>query len=141
MPDYLIIRNELVNRGYKQESNTDRSGKLFKFDLRAGNGSRKARFSAWNQKVIDQNGEICIYADPKCKYLDLNCRELKIIPGTSNYDTPTKSEIERDRSLRFLEHPFDAASYSVNTYHPIKAYYLPAEKRPLTIQEQFKQHR
>ena len=132
LPDYIIIENELKKRGYRLESRKDKHGKLYRFDIRPGNGSRKARFSAWNSKVIDENGVICIYADPKCKYLDLNCRELKIIPGTSEYDTPTKSEIATDPELRFLEHPFDAASYIVNTYHPITAYYPEREQKDLT---------
>lgn len=139
LPDYLIIRNELIKRGYQQESNKCRTGKRYHFDLRPGNGSRKARFSAWNAKVVDETGEICIYADPKCKYLDLNCRELKIITGTSDYDNPTKSEIAADPDLRFLGHAFDNASYMVNTYHPIKAFHLPPEKRPLTTIEQWRQ--
>ncbi len=40
--------------------------------------------------------------------------------GTSIVDVPTLKQIKNDRESKFLEHPFDAASYLVEYFYPIK---------------------
>ena len=40
--------------------------------------------------------------------------------GTSIVDVPTAKRMQTDRESKFLEHIFDAASYLVEFYHPIK---------------------
>jgi hypothetical protein len=45
---------------------------------------------------------------------------LKFKEGTSIVDVPTLKTIKNDRDSKFLEHPFDAASYPVEFFHPIK---------------------
>ena len=65
-----------------------------------------------------------IYIDPvKCPQLLMNMTELQVIPGTSDFATPTKTELIRNPDLRFLGHPFDAAGYLVNFYWGIKPVY------------------
>jgi hypothetical protein len=140
--DYTEIRNELIRRGYKQQTKDNKTGKLYRFDLRKANGARKARFTTWNNKVLNiETGQREIFADPKCKKLTYNCEELKIIPGTSEFDIPSVSKIKADPDLRFLGHPFDAASYLINTYWPIRADQETRPERKLSILEQFRKQR
>ncbi len=136
--DYQEIKNELIRRGYRQESSTVRTGKRFKFELRKANGSRKERFTAWNHKIINiLTGEREVIVSPKCKKLIYNCEELKIIPGTSEFEIPSTSKIKADTELKFLGHPFDAASYLVNTYWPVRREKEPIINRQLTALESF----
>lgn len=119
--DYTLIMNELIRRGYKEECNTVRSGKRFTFDVHKSNGSRKARFDAFNAKIKNLNGIPEIFIDTKqCPQLAMNMTELKVIPGTSDFATPTRTELNKEPELRFLGHPFDAASYLVEFYWPIE---------------------
>lgn len=136
--DYSLIRNELIRRGYHIEDKNHKTGKIFKFDLRKSNGDRKARFTAWNEKVLDKDGERCIFADPKCKYLILNCEELKAIPGTSNFDIPSVSRIKLEPNLRFLGHAIDNGMYLVNTYWPVMPAYNKKEAELKTKLETFR---
>lgn len=129
--DFIEIRNELIRRGYRQECLDVQSGKRFKFDLRHANGSRKARFMAWNNKILNiETGQREIYVSSKCKKLIYNCEELKVIPGTSEFDIPSVSKIKADPELRFLGHPFDAASYLVNTYWPVNFVRIKKDLKP-----------
>ena len=140
--DYAEIRNELIRRGYREEGQRVRAGKRFSFDLKRANGSRKARFTAWNNKIHNiLTGEREIIISPECKKLIYNCEELKIIPGTSEFDIPSVSKIKADPDLRFLGHPFDAASYLVNTYWAVGNVQEPRIAREKTILEQFQSHR
>ena len=48
------------------------------------------------------------------------CKEYISKEGTSIVDVPSLKQIKNDHDLKFLEHPFDAASYLVDYYFPIK---------------------
>ena len=47
---------------------------------------------------------------------------------TSIIDVPSITQIKRDRASKFLEHPFDAASYLVEYYWRIKITYKDVNK-------------
>ncbi len=116
----------MIERGYRPEGQDCQQGNRFKFDIpmKAVNGSRQARYDAWNAKVMTIDGEVQIYIDPeKCPMLLMNMTELQIIPNTSDFAVPTKTEVIRNPDLRFLGHPFDAASYMVNMYWGSKPVY------------------
>ncbi|MBP3846777.1 hypothetical protein J6I39_03405 [bacterium] len=49
-----------------------------------------------------------------------NVYNLSFKEGTSIVDVPSLKQIKNDHDLKFLEHPFDAASYLVDYYFPIK---------------------
>lgn len=49
-----------------------------------------------------------------------NVYNLAFKEGTSIVDVPTVKQIKNDRDAKFLEHPFDAASYLVEFFFPIK---------------------
>lgn len=74
------------------------------------------RINAFNERVKSKKGIINIYIDPKCKKLIYNIDNLKFKEGTSKIATPTLKEIERDPELKYLGHPFDAASYLVEYF-------------------------
>jgi hypothetical protein len=61
-----------------------------------------------------------LFVDPKCEKLLYNIYNLKYKVGTDIVDVPTYTQIKTDNNLKFLEHPFDAASYLVEYYYPIK---------------------
>ena len=77
------------------------------------------RINAFNQRVKTNKGIFNIYVDPKCKKLIYNIDYLKFKAGSSKIATPTLAEILRDNDLKYLGHPFDAASYLVEYYWAI----------------------
>lgn len=109
--NYVIIRNAL-RRHYPTTP--------IYLHLRPFNPRIKNRIAAFNAKVRDYNGEVNLFIDPKCEKLIYNCRNLKYRVGSDEVDVPTYSAIKTDNQLKFLEHPFDAASYPVEYYHPLK---------------------
>ena len=68
-------------------------------------------------KTVDGDAEILI--DPKCAKLIYNCESLMYKEGTNKIDVPSFHQIKSDKMLKFLSHPFDAASYLVDFYFPI----------------------
>lgn len=109
--NYVIIRNAL-RRHYPTTP-------IF-LHLRPFNPRIKNRIAAFNAMVKDYNGVRRIYIDPKCEKLIYNCRNLKYRVGSDEVDVPTYSAIKTDNQLKFLEHPFDAASYLVEYYWALK---------------------
>lgn len=95
-------------------------GKKIKFHLRSFNPPIKHRIAAFNAMVKDYNGKRRLFIDKRCDKLLYNLYNLKYKPGTDIVDVPTYAQIKNENSLKFLEHPFDAASYLVDFYFPIK---------------------
>lgn len=109
--NYVIIKNAL-KRHYPNNK--------IKFDLRPFNPPIKNRITAFNSMVKDYNGNRKIFVDKKCEKLLYNIYNLKYKVGTDIVDVPSYAQIKNENSLKFLEHPFDAASYLVEYYFPIK---------------------
>lgn len=109
--NYVIIRNAL-KKHYPNNK--------IKFHLRDFNPPIKNRIAAFNAKVCNYNGERSLFVDRRCKQLLYNIYNLKYKVGTDIVDVPTYTQIKSDNTLKFLEHPFDAASYLVDYYFPIK---------------------
>jgi hypothetical protein len=109
--NYVIIKNALQ----KHYPN-----KKIKFDLRPFNPPIKNRIAAFNAMICNSNGERRLFVDRKCKHLLNNIYNLKYKVGTDIVDVPTYAQIKSDNSLKFMEHPYDAASYLVEFYFPIK---------------------
>ena len=116
--NYAIIRNVLKEYGY-----TD-----IKFRLRDYNPPILSRISAFNARVKNSKGESHLFIDTKCKWLLYNIYNLSYKEGTSIIDVPSIAQIKRDRASKFLEHPFDAASYLVEYYWRIKTTYKDVNK-------------
>lgn len=111
--NYAIIRNELYSHGYDR--------KQIKFHLRDYNPPIMNRISSFNAKVKNSKGERHLFIDERrCKWLLYNIYNLSFKEGTSIVDVPTFSQIKNSRDLKFLEHPFDAASYLTEYYWRIK---------------------
>ena len=109
--NYITIRNAIK----KKYPNTD-----ILMHLRPSNPPIKARIAAFNAMVLNENNQRRLYIDPKCEKLHFNMYNLKYKTGTGIVDVPTYSQIKSDASLKFLEHPFDSASYLVEYYFPIR---------------------
>lgn len=109
--NYIIIRNEL-ERHYPN-NNID-------FDLRPFNPPIKNRIASFNAMICNHNGDRKILIDKRCKWLLHNIYNLKYKVGSDDVDVPTYSQIKTSKELKFLEHPFDAASYLVEYYFPIE---------------------
>ena len=71
----------------------------------------------------NQGVECCTRYNKKCKWLLYNCRNLKFKEGTTIVDLPSVSQMQQNKDMKFLEHPFDAASYPVDYYFPVKMDY------------------
>lgn len=106
--NYMIIKRELEAHGYKPI-----------FHLRGFNPPILSRIQAFNARVRNVNGECHLFIDEKCKWLLHNIYNLSFKEGTSIIDVPTAKQIKNDRDMKFLEHPFDAASYLVEYYFPV----------------------
>lgn len=106
--NYVIIKKRLESYGYDVE-----------IKIKAFNPPIKNRIAAFNAKVKNANGDVGLYVSPKCEKLLYNIYNLKYVEGSSRIDVPTYSQIKQVRELKFLSHPFDAASYLVDFYWPI----------------------
>ena len=109
--NYVIIKKTL-QRHYPD--------KQIRIQLRSFNPPIKNRIAAFNAMVCNHNGERRILIDKRCEKLLYNIHNLKYKPGTDIVDVPTYTQIKNENSLKFLEHPFDAASYLVDFYFPIR---------------------
>lgn len=108
--NYAIIRNTLKSHGYSP-----------KFKLRPYNPPILSRIQAFNAKVKNSLGEVHLFVDERrCKKLLYNIYNLSFKEGSSIVDVPTFSQIKSNKEFKFLEHPFDAASYLTEYYWRIK---------------------
>ena len=88
-------------------------------EIRGFNPPIKNRISAFNCLIKSQNGTRRLFIDPKCKKLLYNIENLKYREGSSVLDLPAYTNIRQNPEVKFLGHPFDAASYLVEYYFPI----------------------
>lgn len=106
--NYVIIKKKLQSFGYDVE-----------IKIKGFNPPIKNRVAAFNAKVRNANGDIGLYISPKCEKLLYNVYNLHYQEGSSRIDVPTYTQIKQMKELKFLSHPFDAASYLVDFYWPI----------------------
>ncbi|MBO6088653.1 phage terminase large subunit [bacterium] len=106
--NYVIIKKKFLQYGYDVD-----------IRIKAFNPPIKNRIMAFNSKVRSADGEICLFVDKKCEKLLYNIYNLSYQEGTSKIDLPTYQQIKQSKELKFLSHPFDAASYLVDFYWPI----------------------
>ncbi len=109
LTNYITIKKQLKQLGFTVD-----------IRIRPFNPQIKSRIAAWNSKIRNANGEVGIYISPKCKQLLYNIENLKYKEGSSLLDLPSHYQVKSDKKLKFLGHPFDAASYIVEYYWPVK---------------------
>ena len=107
---YTIMRNRLAELGYSD----------VRIAVRPKNPGVQDRIEAFNAKVMNANGEAFVYVNPRCKWLIYNLENLRWVEGTSDIWEPTTREIREDPKLKFTKHIYDAASYLVEYYDPIR---------------------
>lgn len=88
--------------------------------VRPFNPRIKNRVQAFNNLVKDIHGKRKLFIDKKCKWLLYNIKNLKYKEGSDDIEAPSYQQIKTDKNSKFLGHPFDAASYPVEYYFPIK---------------------
>lgn len=125
---YIAMRNRLFQLGYRD----------VKVAVRERNPSPLDRVDAFNAKVMNADGQVNLMVSPRCKWLIYNCENLAWIEGSSEIWEPTSRQIEKDRQLKFLKHIFDAASYLVEYYDPIKLIQTPEHSGPKVVTERYK---
>lgn len=108
--NYVIIKKAL-KKAYPKNN--------IRFHLKQFNPPIKTRIAEFNAMVKDYNGNRRLFVDKRCKRLLYNIYNLKYKVGTDIVDVPSYAQIKNERDLKFLEHPFDAASYLVDYYFPI----------------------
>ena len=106
--NYVIIKKKLQEHGYDAD-----------IRIKAFNPPIKNRIAAFNAKIRNADGTICLYVDKKCEKLLYNIYNLKYKEGSSRIDIPAYTQIKQNKELKFLSHPIDAASYLVDFYWPI----------------------
>lgn len=92
-------------------------------DVSTANPHQDIRVETWNGLLCNTDDIRRIRIHPqKCKWLVWNLQNLRYLPGTNVISEPSLRQIEHDSShtLKFTKHPFDAASYLVYRYDPIK---------------------
>jgi hypothetical protein len=110
--NYTIILNALYEAGFSKD--------MVKFHVKKKHSLIIDRYNAWTSKLRSIDGVSGILMHPtKCKWLVYNMQNARYIPGTSVAWTPSKSDVEKDNSLKYLIHPMDAAQYLVEYYEPV----------------------
>jgi hypothetical protein len=101
-------------------------------DVRNANPAIADRTAAWNGMVCNKEGIRRVFANKeKCKHLIRNCRDLKYLEGSSTIYEPTQHEIKKDRNLKFIKHVWDAASYLVEKYDPVRLNVKQKDNKPI----------
>ena len=118
--DFTIMLNHLKRNGYKVSPYPH---------IPPRNPEISDRINAWNAMIRNANDEHRIFFNgyydksgdlvSTCPRLIHAMENLKFHPGTGDILLPTKSELRRDRNMKFDEHVFDAASYLVWYYFKI----------------------
>lgn len=107
--DYAIILKTLRKNGFEVEVN-----------IRPFNPPIQHRINSFNDVIYGDDGIRKWFCHPKCKWLIYNMRNLRYKEGTSLLDLPSHNQIKNDEEVKFLGHIFDATSYQVEYYYPIK---------------------
>ena len=108
--NYVIMKNRLLKHGFQ---NIDIQIKPF-------NPPIKNRILAFNSLILAFDGTRHLFVDKKCEKLLYNIENLAYKEGSSKIDVPSHWQIKQNREMKFLSHPFDAASYLVDYYFPPK---------------------
>jgi PBSX family phage terminase large subunit len=128
--DYALMLNELRNHFHIEQVPDP--------EIRNSNPSiMSRRVPAWNERILTNKGERLIYIDPKCKWLIYNCKRLKIREGTSEIWEATSNQKLVNPDLKYLVHPFDAASYLVEYYFPIQLNEYKKPEKPYVYVDPF----
>lgn len=91
-----------------------------KLEIRRGNPRKIIRYNAFNEMVLDINGNRNILIDPDCKTIISNIKNCLFKIGTTEPEEPTQAQINADPSKKFLFHMLDAVTYPAEFYFPIR---------------------
>lgn len=107
---YVILVNRLKHHGYRD----------VRVSIHDSNPPILSRVQAFNSAVCDADGRVRFTHHSRCKWLRESLENERWKEGTSQIDTPTTHQIKQDPKLKYRGHIFDAVSYWVEYYQPIK---------------------
>lgn len=108
--NFTLLRNRLSQLNFSD----------VRLDVASRNPDVQERTMVWNAACCSADGIVKIKVNPKCEWLITNCENLHYIEGTSVIWEPTQRNIDNDPKLKYTKHVWDAASYLVYRYDPIK---------------------
>lgn len=122
--DYRIMKNALSHANVRNVS----------MDIPGANPLIGERVAAWNAAICSRDGLRRVRVNVnKCPKLMYNIYNLRYKPGTSIISMPTLKELEESREAKSLGHMFDAASYLVHRYAPIRNTVMPGTFKSNTV--------
>lgn len=108
--DYIFMKNAFRRNGFNNIT----------LQVMRNNPAIEYRVNCWNNMIKGSDGKHHIFIHPQCDKLIYNMENLEVKAGTSKPKLPSSKQIEKDERLKYLGHPFDAASYLVASYYPVK---------------------
>jgi hypothetical protein len=131
--DYQIIENALIDAGFPKENHYYKSGKRYRKVLKDHNGRRSRGFYLLNSTMSDINGEPHFYVNPETCPMSVYAYEnLKLKPGTSQYQGYTEKQLEKNPNLKYLDDIVDHDRYWVATNLDLEKKSIKVPERPLT---------
>lgn len=90
-------------------------------DVPGSNPLKPDRYAAFNAAVCSREGTRRVRVNPKtCPKVIYNIYNLKYQPGTSVLQLPTLKQLAESKDMKALGHMYDAISYLVWRYAPIR---------------------
>lgn len=108
--DFIILKNTLARLGFQN------------VDIRVMNKNPDIgwRVNCWNNMIYGADKKHHVFIHPQCKYLLYNIENLETEEGGSRPKRISSGKLRSDEKAKYLGHPFDAVSYLICLYYPIK---------------------
>jgi hypothetical protein len=108
--DFVILKNTLAREGFTN------------VDIRVLNKNPDIgwRVNCWNAMVYGADKKPHVFIHPRCKYLLYNIDNLEMEEGGDRPKKISSGKLRSDEKAKYLGHPFDAVSYPICLYYPIK---------------------
>lgn len=137
------LSSSVNENNYKQILAVCNAGGMIdvRLDVPPRNPPVQSRIDVWNISMCNFGGQRRIKINPKCKWLIYNCENLEYKINADDESDPVKkpstNDIKNDTTnkIKYLSHPFDAASYLVfklwpTVYNTVKRKRLPKAPPP-----------
>lgn len=108
--DFIILQNVLKSNGYN-----------VKLSVMNKNPDIGWRTACWNNMVYGPDNKHHLFIHPQCEWLIYNIENYEMEEGGSRPKKITTGKLRVDPRAKYLGHPFDAVSYLICLYYPIKA--------------------
>mgnify|MGYP001024670929 CR=1 FL=1 len=117
--DYLIMQNIFKQAGYD-----------VKLAVMNKNPDIGWRTACWNRMFLGPDNKPHVFIHPSCVWLIYNIENFEMEEGGSRPKRISTGKLRVDPRAKYLGHPFDAVSYLICLYYPIKPVDLKAYQGP-----------